>query len=260
MTNDQQFEIQKKLLPHSSLKALQILSALSFYSDGSGINEISTLTQLPQSTVHRILQELMESGLVVKDKKTYKLGIFSQIFSEIFASRDFVVEAASEEMDRLNELTGETVHVIKLENYEAVYSARRVTKHQIGIRSFVGRHIPLYCTSGGKVILAYQNSLWLKEYLEKTELKKLTDTTITSPEDLKNELYNIRMQGYAIDRSEHNPEVVCCAAPIFMSNGKVTCTIGVATPKYRIDEEKLRLYTEETVKSADIITKKLRLQ
>ncbi|MDD7201646.1 MAG: IclR family transcriptional regulator [Sphaerochaetaceae bacterium] len=257
MNVDQQKEIQAKLLCYSSLKAIQILSAMAFRKKECGINDIGQLTSLPASTIHRVLQELVECGLVVKIRTKYRVGTMAKVLFQLFDDDDYVLDAASLEMTRLNDLTCETVHLIALENTDAVYIAKREAKNQIGLRSVVGKHIPLYCTSGGKLLLAFQNEKWIDLYLETVPRAKLTDHTIIDKDELLKELEKVRKQGYAVDRSEHNPEVVCVAAPIFYPSGQIACTIGVATPKYRITEEKLEQFLQEVLVSARRITEKL---
>ena len=61
-----------------------------------------------------------------------------------------------------------------------------------------------------------------------------------------------------MDNSEHNPDVVCIAAPVFFPDGKPACTIGVATPKYRMTREKMDLFIEESVRSAKAISENLK--
>lgn len=258
MTSEQQLEYQERLGKFSSLKAVQILGAISFMKKECGINEISRLTALSKSTVHRVLQELVGSGLVVKEGKKYHSGVMLRSLFETINEANFLVEAAKDEMDRLNDLTLETIHIIIRENTDAVYLAKRNAKSQIGLRSVVGKHIPLYCTSGGKVLLAYQSEKWLEEYFSTVPRDKLTDHTIVDETLLRAELQKVREQGYALDNGEHNPEVICVAAPLFFADGKIAGTIGVSTPKYRISEEKLELFIRESMASAEVITNRLK--
>ena len=60
----------------SSLKALMILEAMSQTDSYTSINEISQMTGLSQSTVHRILSEMVEAGYADKNEqfKKYRVG------------------------------------------------------------------------------------------------------------------------------------------------------------------------------------------
>lgn len=258
MTYEQQEIFQQRLANYSTLKSVQILSALTYFKKECGIHEIAQLTGLSSSTIHRILHEFTECGLAVKVGKKYHYGVMVRSLFEVISDKDFLLEASEGEMDRLNELSRETVHLIVQENMDAVYMAKRGAKNQIGLRSVVGKHVPMYCTSGGKVLMAYQSEGWLTDYFACTPLEKLTENTITDEALLREELRAIRAQGYAVDNSEHNPDVVCVAAPIFFHDGRLACTIGIATPKYRMTDENLERFIAESVHSAKIITEQLK--
>lgn len=258
MTYEQQEMFQKRLKDYTTLKSVQVLSALAFYKKECGINEIAQLTGLSGSTIHRILHEFIDCGLAVKVGKKYRCGVMVRSLFEVITDDDYLLEASEQEMDRLNDLTKETVHLIVQENNDAVYLDKRGAQNQIGIRSVVGKHVPMYCTSGGKVLMAYQSQEWLDDYFAHTAMEKLAENTITDRKKMEEELASIRKQGYAVDNSEHNPDVVCVAAPVFFPDGKIACTIGVATPKYRMTSEKLTCFIEESVRSARAITEKLK--
>ena len=59
----------KKMGEYSSLKALQVLSALSHATSSASITELSEVTGLSASTIHRILQELVETGYALKNER-----------------------------------------------------------------------------------------------------------------------------------------------------------------------------------------------
>lgn len=258
MTYEQQQLFQNQIRAFTSLKSIQVLSALAFFKEDCGINDIAALTELPVSTIHRVLQEFVESGLAVKNGKKYGCGIILRPLFESITDEDYLTKASSAEMDRLNNLTKETIHLIIKENTDAVYLAKRSAQNQVNIRSMVGKRVPMYCTSGGKLLMAYQSKKWLDEYFEKVPLKKLTDYTIADREALEAEFEKIRGQGFAVDYLEHNPDVVCVAAPVFFSDGCIACTIGVATPQYRMDAEKMEMIIEQSGISAKAITEKLK--
>lgn len=258
MTYEQQEMFQKKLGGYASLKSVQVLSALAFFQKECGIHDIAELTGLSSSTIHRILCEFIGCGLAVKIRKKYHCGVMVRALFQVVTDDNYLLKASEREMDRLNDLTKETVHLIGQENCDAVYLAKREAQNQIGLRSIVGKHVPLYCTSGGKLLLAYQSGEWLQAYYDRIPLEKLTENTLVTPEALEEELARIKKQGYAVDNSEHNPDVVCVAAPVFFPDGKLACTIGVATPKYRMTDEKMQLFIQESVQSAKAITELLK--
>lgn len=241
------------------MKAILILNSLSFAPSYMSITELSASTGLSAGTLHRILQEMVECGLVLKggDKK-YKIGYEAISLAMRMKSTNYLEEASREEMIRLNDLTRETVHIITIDEYWGVYVGKLDAKNQIGLRSRVGKHLPLYCSGGGKVLIANQGEKWINEYLNHVELKGFTQNTITTRKEMEKEIEKIRKDGFALDNMEHNPDVVCIAAPVFDNSEKAVCSIGISAPSYRFSKELALSYAEEIVKSAKAISRKLK--
>ena len=229
---------------YSSLKALQIVSALSEAKGAVSICELCEVTGLSASTVHRILQELVECDFVTKDdgQHKYRIGFESLALGMRLKSSDYLLSAALPEMRKLNDLTGETIHLIGEENFQAVYLGKLEAKNQIGLRSRVGKLIPLHCTSGGKVILSYQSSEWLEQYFEQVTRTKFTERTLTRREELIEEIQRVRDQGYAMDVREHHPDIICISAPIFRCKTEFAGAVSIAAPDYRFSEERALSY------------------
>ncbi|MFU0832510.1 MAG: IclR family transcriptional regulator [Oscillospiraceae bacterium] len=256
MISEQEKEFQKRLSSYSSLKALQILFALSSCGDYVGIHTLAEITGLNASTLHRILQELAECGFVEKDEqqKKYSIGFETMILADYLKNSNFLLEACAEEMNRLNELTKETINLIVLDGYQGTYIGKREAINQITMRSKIGWRIPLYCTGGGKLLLAFQSEKWLEDYLNATPLYKYTENTIVDKDCLKRELQQIRRQNYSIDNREHHPDVVCIAAPIFSRNHTILAAISVAAPTYRFSLEKALSYKDDVIAAGKAIT------
>jgi len=107
------------------------------------------------------------------------------------------------------------------------------------------------------MLLAYAPDDWKERYFRDTELVARTSNTITNIEKLKAELETIRKQGYSIDECEHNPEVRCIAAPLFIGQGTAVGAISIAAPQYRFSHELALSYTEDLVRIADDISAKI---
>lgn len=252
--------LQETMKTYSSLKALQIITALADHKGWASVSELAEQTGLSPSTVHRILQELAACSFVNKNQaaRQYKLGIGMMNIAVKMNLSNYLLEAAQDEMARLNDLSLETVHLIAPEADKGVYIGKLDAKNQIQLRSRIGWKIPLPCTSGGKLILAYHTKEWVDSYLAANPLRQYTDETITRRDVLDLELEQIRRQGFAMDNREHNPDIVCIAAPIFGLDGNLAGTIGVSAPDYRFSPEKARSLAPEVMRSAKAITEKLK--
>lgn len=252
-------ELQEIMHQYSSMKALQLLMALADCESEITLAELSVITGISASSAYRILQEMQHCGFVLKDdeQKRYRIGFEARLLAMQLQKTNFLYEAAKNEMTRLNDLSLETIHLIGEEDMEAVYLAKRGAKNSVGLHSAVGKRIPLYCTSGGKALLAWKSENWLKNYLARTALEALTPNTIIDETALRRELEVIRIQGYSLDNHEHHSDVVCIAAPIFDVSDSVVATIGIAAPDYRFPLEKALSYSDEVLHSAAAITENL---
>ncbi len=84
-------------------------------------------------------------------------------------------------------------------------------------------------------ILSYE----IERLLSNTNLEPFTKYTLTDKEQINEHLQTVREQGYSIDDEEIELGLKCVAAPIFNHHGKVIAAISCATPKMRLDDEKL---------------------
>jgi DNA-binding IclR family transcriptional regulator len=92
---------------------------------------------------------------------------------------------------------------------------------------------PLHCTALGKALLAF-GDLELPPTLE-----AFTPRTITDPDRLRQDLEQVRGQGYAVDDEEFDLGVRCIAVPVFDFRGKATGSIGISGPATRVTPERL---------------------
>ena len=108
----------------------------------------------------------------------------------------------------------------------------------------LGRLEAPHATSVGKAIMA-----WLPEHeihrIVAGSMKRFTDNTITDFPALVESLRNVRRTGYAIDREEFLPGVICVGAAIRDQAGTVIGAISVSTPSMRANEEHVTLMREE---------------
>lgn len=257
---DEKKTYHQHLRKYSSMKVIQILSAISYSESYSTVTEICEITGISIATVHRILQELVACGFVVKDneQKRYRAGFEAWYFAMRLKHTDYLHEAAKEEMRRLNDLSLETIHLIGIEGEQGVYIDKLGAKNSIGLRSQIGRRIPLYCTGGGKALLAHQTDHWIEGYLKRVSLEKFTNNTIVTKKALMKELEIVRIQGYALDNRENHSDIICIAAPVFDCSGEAICSIGISAPDYRFSLDMAVSYADEVKKSAELISARLK--
>ena len=190
---------------------------------------------LHTASAHRILGALMAHGLVEKTGAgEYDLGVRWLEVGNRLRARLNIRQVAMPHMQRLAELTGETVNLIVRRGDEAVY-VERVTGGQtmIQVVQVVGAHAPLHVTAVGKIFLAEDSASGVMGYAERTGLPAYTPNTLTTLERLVAELDTIRREHLAHDREEAEVGVACIGAPIRDAEGKLVAGLSISAPAER---------------------------
>ena len=78
-------------------------------------------------------------------------------------------------------------------------------------------------------------------------MKRFTDKTITEFPALVESLRIVRRNGYAVDREEFLPGVICVGAAIRDQAGTVIGAISASTPTMRASDEHVALMRDEIV-------------
>ena len=93
----------------------------------------------------------------------------------------------------------------------------------------MGTKNPLYCTSLGKAILAFEEKEVQDSVIAQITFVQKTPYTIVSKNQLKAELEKIREKGYALDARELEELMEILRAPVFGQDGAVVGAISVSS-------------------------------
>jgi DNA-binding IclR family transcriptional regulator len=240
-------------------RALMILELLQENGGGLGITELANRMDLAKSTVHRLLTSLKNKGYVRQDTLTekYQLGLkLIELGSAVTQSLE-IRKTAAPIMNKLVEETGETAHLVVLEDGEVVYIEKIESPCTIRMYSLIGKRAPVHCTAVGKALIAHLPEEQVHEIIQRKGLKRFTENTIVSREVLMAQLRQIRANGYSRDDEEHEAGIQCIAAPVFDHSGKAAAAVSISGPKMRMTEEKIASCIDNVMSCAREISKRL---
>lgn len=205
-----------------------------------GDKDITTLAEsceLTYSTAYRIIHFLYEQGYLQKsDGKKFKLG--SKLIQLGFRAYENtnLVKSARPYLERLNEVTQDTVHLAVNEADEVVYLDKISGNRSVNISSRIGGRKKLYNTGVGKALLFLQTSQKL------TEIYTREKGDPQRQQAFLDSMATYRQKGYTLDIGEDSPNIRCVAAPIFSRADCVVAAISVSsTVEYMNDERLLKL-------------------
>ena len=99
--------------------------------------------------------------------------------------------------------------------------------------SSAGKVGPAYCTGVGKAMLAQLSETELCPIIAQQSFHRFMPNTLTTETALRDELGEIRQRGYAFDREEHEPGIICVAAPILSDEGSLLGALSVTSSTAR---------------------------
>ncbi|MGD2040843.1 MAG: IclR family transcriptional regulator [Anaerolineae bacterium] len=252
-------QTEQRPVTRSVARAVSILQAFDETRLELGVTELSQLTGIDKSTVYRLLNGLQHGGLIEQDTDTskYHLGFGLVRLAGLALLRLDLLRIARAYLRELAELSQETVNLSVLTddnqiiNIDGITSPRRV--RNVGR---IGREMPVHAVSGGKVILAHLPEERVDQIVA-NGLEKFAAKTITEPARLREELEQIRHDGFGIAEEELEPGLSAVAAPIWDHAGQAVAAISVSGPAFRLPRESLEELGIETKRVADAISYKI---
>jgi DNA-binding IclR family transcriptional regulator len=221
-------------------RTLDILEYLSKNEEAS-LTQIHQDLNLAKSTSYGILLTLEDRGYIRKGiSGKYQLGLKLYELGVKARERIDYVKEAYPILKELAEKTGLTCNFGVLDGDVAVYLEKIDAPSPIRLNSWKGKRMPLHCTALGKALLAFQNLPETIEILERLELTKLTNRTITDKDTLLSQLLKIKKDGYAIDDQENEIDITCIAVPVFDQTNKAVGAISLSGLASRMTPEKIQ--------------------
>lgn len=233
-------------------RTIAILDCFNLDKPVLGVREIARKTKLSPSTVGRIMAYMKEMGILNQDTESrqYMMGSKVLAWAGIYTVTSDVRTVALPVMVRLQEQTRETISLYFLEGSERVCIERLESPETVRIVARIGRRIPLYAGSAGKVFLAFLPENRCEMILRDIDLVPMTERTITDLDALRANLDQIRQKGYAVSRGEWIIDASGTAAPIFDQRGQITAAISISGPGQRFTDEKIKEMADLLVKEA----------
>lgn len=216
------------------MKGLKVLDLLTQALQPMGVTEVAQAMGLVKSNAHRVLQTLVAAGYAtpVGDGGRYRPTLKLWSMGVQVAGNADLRQVAAPVLGRLRDATGETAFLALLDSDHVVYVEIQSSVRALRVHTAVGARLPAHSTAAGKVLLAFHEASARTARADPNP-EGVTPRTLEDPADLKAELRNIRMQGWAVNRGEFREEISGLAVPVFDASRRVVASAGISGPSER---------------------------
>lgn len=225
--------------PQSVARIIQILEALCASPRPISLAHLSRVLNAPKSSLAALLRGLVQADFVMSSEGAYRLGpaAFGLASALLEARRrSQSSDLVRQGMKRLADRSGETVLFAVRDvgaptmTYVDVIESRNAVRFAVS----VGDRRPLYCTAGGRVLLATGKEDDLRRYLSRLRPARLTDYTETDKRKLAKAIGAARERGVAQTVDQAADGVTGTASAIRDAAGIVLGALIVAAPSARL--------------------------
>lgn len=215
-------------------RAAAILRLLAAEPEPVAMSRIAEAVGLAKGTTHGLLQTLIRVGFAEQepDGARYRIapGLFQLTTGRV--DRNLLRSRAINWTDALASRSGETTEVAAFQDGQVVV-VHSVTPPKTLVRGIpAGPQVPLQATALGKILLAHDVGAYRS--VAGLTLPGLAFHTITDRRRLDRELASIRVDGWATEVGESEPDLAAIAAPIRDPNGVVVAAVGIRGHQDRI--------------------------
>jgi len=204
-----------------------------------GVTEISNNLAISKAVVHRILNTLRSQDYIAVDPTTrrYMLGPAALELGLAFLRHVDVRDIAKPLLVDLCAKTQETATLSIRSGMHRLYIDQVTPSREVKMTVVLGRSFPLHAGGSSKAILAHLAADDLEAYMSDVVLDSLTESTITDPDLLAQDLARIRRAGFASSVNERQAGAASVAAPIFDHSGGPVAAISLCGPAERFQDE-----------------------
>lgn len=230
--------------PHGSAlaKSMAVLDLVAAEDRPLGLVEVTERLGLPKPTVHRIMRQLEDEGLLRREPLRDRYSVGPRLFTLSINALSSAVQGGAVHaiLADLVARIGETCNIGVLDRIEVVYVDRVECDWPLRLQLAPNSRVPAHCTAIGKLMLAFLGANARSRLIDNMALARFTDNTVTDPARLEEECQAVRRDDYAVNDQEYHLGLIGLAVPIRDGDGRVVAGLAMHSPLPRLNIEGLR--------------------
>lgn len=153
-------------------RAIELLRLISAeHTSGARLSDLVAASGLPQPTVHRLLRQMVEGGLVMQDaQRRYRLGHFAYELGLVASTHFHLRDQCAPHLGRISAETGDTAFLLVRSGADSFCLDRQSGSFPIQVLTVqVGKRRPLGIGGGGLALLSFMPHEDLPGVLDRIE-------------------------------------------------------------------------------------------
>lgn len=212
-------------------RVVRVLSTFSNTRTAQTPSDIGRRAGLPVSTAHRLVTDLVASGLLERDEDgRVRLGmrLWELAMRGSWALR--LRQAALPHIDHVTDVVRQSTQLAVIENEDALFLERMSAPSAGRNLAHVAGRLPLHTSSAGLVLLAHAPAD-LQERVLAGPLPAATEHSVTDRAALRRMLSEIRRTGRIVAHGFVDSDATAIAVPVRSPRGEVIAALAVVMPR-----------------------------
>ena len=229
-------------------RAVQILRALAAgaVDGGQRVSDLAKALSFTQATTHRVLQQLVDEGLVEQSAYDRRYALSLDFFALAARAGDAGAfrQRCRPALLRLGASLGDSIFLLVRAGFDAMCLDR--WEGPFPIRSFtgdIGGRVPLGVGQGSMAILAHLPEAERDEVM-RYNVPRISHLGALDEVYLRTEVAKARERGYVNTNSGLIDGMAGVAVPVFDANGNVVAALSIGTLTARLEGERLQVVVQ----------------
>ncbi len=238
-------------------RALAVLEQLA--RGPAGVSELAKATELPKSTVARLLSTLESLEAVDRPPNStdYRLGPAIADLAATAPPNRALIAVSQPHLAELSAAVGEAAGLSVADGYRVQYVAQVESPAPVQVRDWTGSRIPMHLVPSGIVFMAHWPEERIERYLDR-DLEATTALSVIEPEAIRDRLGQARQEGYAWVFEEFTEGINSVAAPVLNSVKTPVAALHIHGPAYRFPAPRQdSAIGELVVRASEAVTEQL---
>ncbi|SCZ56700.1 transcriptional regulator, IclR family [Arthrobacter sp. UNCCL28] len=220
-------------------RAVRIIEAFGPGDTALTVTEISRRSGLHIATASRLVEELGGFGWLQRDEdRKVRIGVRMWELASRASPTLSLREAAMPVMEDLHSIVGQHIQLGVMEGDEVLFVERLTAPGAVINYTRVAGRLPLHASSSGLLLLAYAPAAQQERIIARP-LEVFTDQTISTPQQLRSVLAEVRRNGFAFLAGHLHPAAAGAAVPVRDPLGNVVASLAVIVPNDAIAKSRI---------------------